>query len=312
VALAHLDEVNDRVGCYVEIQPGSLQTAHHIDHVPATLQEVFDLASVVPARHRIYPAREEQFHGDGRGGDVNVVLIDGALHDNLNAALTQTFGERTFSASQLGQRVLPDPRFHHEFDVARFATTACLVRSLDENLALFGRERLSAENSSRAVAAHLNTSIAGDPSDGLVTEAKARAYGERALSQAIGFNNITRKRVFDFSGHVFNLQTRHEWYGANGIVAHNCTWGIMAKAFAPLMDVEHAQQKALAASHSMRLNAGANPHTDDLWGTVNHSRQEDLTFNDAVIRLQKMRPHLSKSICSRIVRYAMYRCDTQR
>lgn len=44
----------------------------------------------------------------------------------------------------------------------------------------------------------------------------------RRLSGAISFSDIVSKTVSDYCGHVYNLDTRHGWYDANGIIAHNC------------------------------------------------------------------------------------------
>jgi len=38
----------------------------------------------------------------------------------------------------------------------------------------------------------------------------------------ISLDRITKLRVRDFAGHVYNLQTKTGWYLANGIVTHNC------------------------------------------------------------------------------------------
>ena len=135
------------------------------------------------------------------------------------------------------------------------------------------------------------------------------------LAKALRRNSAPRRLGFSIEGKVLERDGSNKIVRAkvrnvavtNCPVNTSCTWDIMAKAFAPLADVEHAQQKALAAGHSMRLNAGAALRTDDLESAVKHCRQEDLTYNDAITRLQKMRPHLSKAVCHRIVRYAMCR-----
>lgn len=44
----------------------------------------------------------------------------------------------------------------------------------------------------------------------------------RTLSGSVAFGNIRSLRVFDYSGHVFNLESSVGWYDANGILCHNC------------------------------------------------------------------------------------------
>jgi hypothetical protein len=41
-------------------------------------------------------------------------------------------------------------------------------------------------------------------------------------SGGVGFDQIVKRRSFQYDSHVFNLQTSQQWYHANGVVVHNC------------------------------------------------------------------------------------------
>jgi len=223
VALGDLDEVFDRVGRYVGNSSLAVSTpiAHHVNNVPTLLQEIFDLSKLSCTSSRVCPARKRQFHGDGLGGDVDVISIYRHLRMSLYSAFDQQFGEDALTASDKELPLLSDLRFSPHFDVSgRFSSPSFICG---------GREGFSFGGSPSAVPAELFLSagpgasgsfgqvIDGDPRDPV--------FGGdcgRTLSRAVGFDNLRSKRIFNFSGHVFNLDTRNGWYSANGIIAHNC------------------------------------------------------------------------------------------
>ena len=77
----------------------------------------------------------------------------------------------------------------------------------------------------------------------------------------------------------------------------DCTWDILAKAFAPGSEIVDAQKKTLVAGYSINETPGS--------ALQRRRGKKKLSYKEAVERLRKMRPHLSKSICERIVRFAM-------
>ena len=135
------------------------------------------------------------------------------------------------------------------------------------------------------------------------------------LAKALRKSNAPRRLGFSIEGKVMERDRGNKIVRAkvrnvaitNCPVNTECTWDILTKAFASPERVEEAQHKALAAGHGLRVNAGAALRTEDLEGTVKYTRPDDLSFDDAVTHLQKMRPHLSKAMCRRIVRFAMTR-----
>ena len=307
VGLGQLDERSDRVGCLAG-DADAFQAPHHVDHMPPTLDEVFHLASIILANKRIHPAGEEQFHGDGsaRNSNVDVVLVDGELRDRFIAQFEELFGKRTFSASQLGQRVLPDARFVDQFGRRSFASTSSSVSGARELAALLGCEAFEAQGTLGTTAADTRSLSSDDATDGVSIDAKAGTYRDRALASSVRFSNVTSKRVYDFSGHVHNLQTTHSWYAANGIVAHNCSWSIMSKAFAPMPVVERAARKALAENSALVQSVGVSRrghHVD----SIILQRNDVLSFREAVDRVSRIHPHFSKSTCERVVRFALSR-----
>lgn len=62
------------------------------DNRPALVEKVFESFVKAPGMtSALVPAAAENFHGDGTGGDVDIVLADGFLGDSLNASLVKPF-----------------------------------------------------------------------------------------------------------------------------------------------------------------------------------------------------------------------------
>lgn len=81
----------------------------------------------------------------------------------------------------------------------------------------------------------------------------------------------------------------------------NCTWDILAKAFGDERDVVIANKAVTSNYGSPRSSGSAAQRVEDLEMT----RNDMLSVDDAVHRLRRLRPHLSKSTCARIVELAM-------
>ena len=223
VALGELDEVNDRIGRFDSDlrAPSATAISHEIQDVPPTFQEVFDLARLSRACSWVGLAGEGQFHGDASDSDVDVVLTDGLLRDRIEAAFFQKFGKNALPASDKQAETLAGLGTTYKLSVAGFFAPASSVRGQRPSLSLLGGELRSPSElvfvpipGDASSLGGVENRLSGNPIFG-------RDSG-RTLSGAIGFAKLTFKRVFNFSGHVFNLQTSHGWYEANGIVAHNC------------------------------------------------------------------------------------------
>lgn len=235
VALGELDERSDRVGRFdsdllsLSPEPGSPSStpgvvSHDVKHVPTTLEQLFNLSSddSPGLLHRVRSIRKGEFHGDAlANGEVDVVPVKGELKDCLDAAFFQKFGQHALSASDKEAQFLACERTSFYLAAARSLCAASGVRSLGELLTLeWGSLTVTEQLLFTAIARY--TFALRDVEDGLAADAIAFRDAGRSLSEAIGFSDLVSKRVFDFSGHVYNLSTVHGWFAANGIVAHNC------------------------------------------------------------------------------------------
>jgi len=281
VPLGQLDKTRHRIARSLGNTVSASRISRDVNDMPATLEEIFNFTSVIPSNKRVYSARKEQFHGDGTSsGDVNIVLIDGKLKNRLDTAFFQKFGEGAFVASQLGERILPYQSFCNKLGFGSTLASSNPIRSFSEEFALSEREVLVSNGHGFTHGSNRNSSISHDSGHCFVSNSKLSAYSDRTLSMPIGFSDISRKRSFGFSGHVYNLQTAHDWYSANGIIAHNCTWEVLDKSFAS----EEVAMKSMMAGY------GASPGTQTGGGAM---RGESLDSDEKVSQDEKKKKRVA-------------------
>ena len=235
VALGDLDEVHDRVGCGLRnnlcllpaIGEFSSAVSHDEENMPTPLQELFDLAGVdlLGVSRWVSAVREGQFHGDVLvDGYVDVVAINGFLKRRLDAAFFQKFGKSALPASDKQLQSFASTgslRLDFQRVMRPTADGLCLDDPLHSLMLLQGGHSGGSAGLLLPLGSSDPISFGDQPNQSTGHSVTGCDVGRR-LSPFIGFSNLVLKRGFDFSGHVFNLQTGHGWYEANGIVAHNC------------------------------------------------------------------------------------------
>jgi len=134
------------------------------------------------------------------------------------------------------------------------------------------------------------------------------------LAKALKKSRAPRNLGFSIEGKVLERDGHNKIVRAkvrnvaitNAPVNTDCQWGILSKAFAPLRAVENAQRKALAENSSLVQSVGVSRRGNHV-DSIIHQRNIALSIDEAVDRVQRIHPNLSKAACNRIVRYAMNR-----
>lgn len=244
---AHLVNEGSEIAEYTVANAGSRRT-NDID-VPAPISEVFRSLNLI---HPLLAARgsTQDFHGDGRHGDVHVVSADRLLGDALTEA---------------GQHVgFPHAQMRHA------------LLSRQSSLLSLGRRTRASSWSRTVVGSNAGAHRFGDPF-GLVgpilgprplsitgpshrpsTTAKERLYARGVPAETFGdvkrrlAGQVTTVRVINvdrrhYSGHVYNLSTENGLIVADGIVTHNC------HAYDSLANIEREYHRYRDAFPSMPL-----------------------------------------------------------
>lgn len=167
------------------------------------------------------PATAEQFHGDGLGGHVDVVLARGLLSDGVDATVTQPCGHRSLVVGGVGLGALLAERSTSQVLVGAGHAAHSVVGGGDLGGALFRGHALPLAGLGLAAgdlgAAHLDPSV-----DAGLSDAEGGRQLVLALAGSVALDQVIDLRRREFHGHVYNLQTADGWYTANGIVVHNC------------------------------------------------------------------------------------------
>ena len=199
-----------------------------INNRPPTIRKVYDFASVRRTAKRIFSSNE-QFHGDGAAGDVDIISVRGKLQSAIHSALFQPPFKNFFSASELGKRFLSCYGQFDSMGIRHGHATNGIVCRLRKLLSFLWRSpahshihglapiprRDSVADELVPESASGNTKLGGQPFFG--------------FSDNVSVDEVLEVRDDNFSGHVYNLQTIGNWYivsdntdNGNGIIVHNC------------------------------------------------------------------------------------------
>jgi hypothetical protein len=167
------------------------------------------------------PASAEQFHGDGLGGHVDVVLARGLLSDGVDTTVIQPCGHRSLVVGGMGLSALLAERSTSQVLVGAGHATHGVVSGGDLGGALLGVHALPLASLGLAPTDLSATDL--DPSaDARLADAEGGRQLVLALAGSVALDQVIDLRRREFHGHVYNLQTADGWYTANGIVVHNC------------------------------------------------------------------------------------------
>ncbi|MDX3582530.1 phage minor capsid protein [Streptomyces europaeiscabiei] len=196
--------------------------------VPARISDVFDAlresSTVAPIR---VPPTAEQFHGDGLGSDVEVVLTDRLLRDGLNPELVHVTGEEELLLGGVGSGALlaDGPPLQVIGGAGHPAYGGVCARHLS-GAPLGGH---SGPLAGLGLAAADGGPMLDDPSaDAGLADAEGGRQLVLALAGSVAADQIVDLRRREFAGHVYNLQTGDGWYVAGGLVVHNCRHSLSA------------------------------------------------------------------------------------
>ncbi len=264
IPLYMLDEQYDRIGRIVSdvVSPSISVFSHNIQNMPSSLEQIFDFASLSGTGHRVRFTGKTQFHGDGRDGDVDIVLADSFLKHGLHSMFLQQFGEDALATTDKKLALLSGSSPGFDFTVTGSFLSTGNIGGFGESLSFGGASSrvskqlfFSSSSGYPFAPSDVENSYSGD----------AITFGDcgRTLSHAVGFSNLISKRVFNFRGHVFNSDTGYGWYSANNIIAHNCpvntdaTWNVLEKSFFDSDVAIKAMSAGHATSPSTQSDGGA-------------------------------------------------------
>lgn len=192
--------------------------SEHKHNSPLPIEQVFSALADLSGTRRL-PVEPDNFHGDARHGNGNVdaVAVNRELLDNLEPGGSQRFSD--FILAGMDAR-LPDNGGAAALDFSP--------------LHYLGVGPASQLDASRYENATDNTAIDAE---------FFRQFLDRYAGQ-VEADKIVQIRNFDFTGHVYDLQTEGGWMVADGTVVSNCRCGaiLLTIEAAARLGVKEAQQ----------------------------------------------------------------------
>lgn len=128
----------------------------------------------------------------------------------------------------------------------------------------------------------------------------AKALAKSGAPRSLGFSIEGKVLERDGGNRIVRAKVRNVAI-TNAPVNVGCTWRILSKAFAPLDRVTKALVKSQAMVQSRWVRVS------DQHGSIVHQRNVDLSFEEAVDRVRRIHPNISKGARERVVRFAMSR-----
>lgn len=167
------------------------------------------------------PAAAEQFHGDGLGGDVDVVLADRSLESGLEAAMGEPSGDASLVVGGVRLGALLAERTTLEVLSGERRPADGVMGGGDLSSALLcGHGRPPAPLGFGS--ADPQASAGEEVADRRLVDADVGGDLRLSLAGFVAFDDVVALGRRQVRCHVYNLQTEDSWYTANGIVVHNC------------------------------------------------------------------------------------------
>lgn len=191
-----------------------------VDDVPPLIEQV---AQTFPVALDPVPTSPQDFHGDGAGSEVHVVLTDGLLGDDVESLCSKHLAQvnlggraladtSAFASSGTGFKVGIGPRH----------STDSVVGGGTESGPLLGRRLRHARVHGLTPVASLDAELGERVRNPLAADVEGFCEGLDAFALDVAEDEILNIDQEMFSGHVYNLETVDGWYVANSIITHNC------------------------------------------------------------------------------------------
>jgi hypothetical protein len=133
----------------------------------------------------------------------------------------------------------------------------------------------------------------------------AKSMKKSGAPRSLGFSIEGKVLERDGGNRIVRAKVRNVAI-TNAPVNTDCVWGILSKAFASLKTVEKAQRKALAENSALVQSVGVSRSGHHV-NSIIHQRNDLLSTDEAIDRVHRIHPNLSKAACARVVRFALSR-----
>lgn len=200
-------------------------TEHQKDNVIANISEIFSSVNVSadPLSITNCPASAEYFHGDGSGGEINIVSVDSLSWSKVKAALNKKISDNNLPLGESADLTLSGNGPIDELLVSGNSASVSAMSSSGEIGNLLGSAISNPNKHGLAATPHSDSRL-DNSNDWSLACADRLADVNWANASGIEVDDIVDLVVTEvyLGGHVYNLENENNWYVANGIITHNC------------------------------------------------------------------------------------------
>lgn len=199
-----------------------------VDNPYTTLQEIYESFSSNSFSERVSGDRRN-FHGDGQDGEIDVVTVDSQLLHGIESSRFECLQNGGLVFFDHGQIAFAAQRGILSADLS--SCPSCAMLSLREGHLAHGY-RVGLGNSPADNTVLLQDIFDSSSGGGVFSgnlqlgdsiQVKSdNLLGELNQVASISTTKVVSINVFEFSGHVYNLQTSTGYYAAAGIPSKNC------------------------------------------------------------------------------------------
>lgn len=200
-------------------------TEHQKDNVIASIPDIFSSVNVSadPLSITNCPASAEYFHGDGSGGEINIVSVDSLSWSKVKAALNEKISDNNLPLGESADLSLSGNGSIDEFLVSGNSASVSSMSASGETCNLLGGAISNPNEHGLTATPHSNSGL-DNSNDWSLASADRLTDVNWANARGIEVDDIVDLVVTEvyLGGHVYNLENENNWYVANGIITHNC------------------------------------------------------------------------------------------
>ncbi len=205
-------------------QEGMVRVNKNITNIPTTIEQIFSSLNSLLAHSKSVGSTVFDFHGDGRfiDGDINIVVVN----RKLGGAFESPLFKPACNDSLCDMNILPGSLFGNSpldtFSRSAFHASDSSVSSGSAGSALLRSHEGHRHNIGLADISRFDTSFDKTPSDYSPIYSDLSRQFLLRFASLITTDKVVDIRDFNYSGHVYDLQSLLGLYTCNGIFVKNC------------------------------------------------------------------------------------------
>lgn len=200
-------------------------TEHQKDNVIANISEIFSSVNVSadPLSITNCPSSAEYFHGDGSGGEINIVSVDSLSWSKVKTALNEKISDNNLPLGESADLSFSGDSPIDELLVSGNSASVSAMSASGEVGDLFWSTVSHSDEHGIASASHSDGGL-DDSNDWALASADRLSDFNWAYASGVEIDDIVDLVVTEvyLGGHVYNLENENNWYVASGIITHNC------------------------------------------------------------------------------------------